>query len=177
MTRKDCSLIVLLALTAGFVGGIGSGGLLGEHSVFAQKEPKAQRLIEAEEFRLVDEEGKIRAVLGVGHPDHPGIDVHFDILGRRSHILLRTLVDDEPGLEIHDDANAVFLSAKDLFMVGSGNRQTGSIHLQNSRKTNLCLSHGGDSIDLHFDKGLPSIEMSKERKIVWRSTVNTEKGG
>ena len=176
MTRKDCTLIVLLALTAGFLGGIGSSRLLGEQSVFAQKKPKAERLIQAQEFRLVDEEGRTRAVLGVGHPDHPGVDVHFDILGRASHILLRTLVDDEPGLEIHHDTNAAFFSAKDLFMVRSGNAETGSIHLQNSRKTNLCLSHAGDSIDLHFDKGLQSIEMRKERKVVWQSTVNTKEG-
>ena len=67
MKRGQLTLIVILALFAGFVGGIASSQFLGNGTVFAREEPQAKEVLVAHEFRLVSDDGRILAILG-GHP-------------------------------------------------------------------------------------------------------------
>ena len=61
MGRKQYSVMtVMLALLASFVGGVVSNLFHIGQPVFAEKTSKPQKFIAAEEFRVVDEEGKIR---------------------------------------------------------------------------------------------------------------------
>jgi hypothetical protein len=67
MKRGQLTLIVVLALFAGFIGGIVSSQLLGDRTVFAREEPPAKEVVVAHEFRLVSDDGRTLAILG-GHP-------------------------------------------------------------------------------------------------------------
>jgi len=64
MNKKQYGLIVMLALVGGFIGGVISGQLFVGKTVFAQNEPSPQKLLVANEFRLIDKEGNTLAVLG-----------------------------------------------------------------------------------------------------------------
>jgi len=63
MSKKQYSLIVVLALFGGLVGGVVSSQLLLGQSVHAEKKAKPLKVIEAEEFRVVDKDGRKRAQL------------------------------------------------------------------------------------------------------------------
>lgn len=73
MSRKQYSLIVLLALVAGFVGGVISSQIFVSRPIFPQKEPKPQKVVVAKKFRLVDERGVVRAALGLTAKGQPGL--------------------------------------------------------------------------------------------------------
>jgi len=64
MNRKHIIFTVLLALLSGLIGGVLSIWFLMPTSVLAQDEPP--KVIEAQEFRVVDDEGRMRAKLGLG---------------------------------------------------------------------------------------------------------------
>ena len=65
MERKQCSLTAVLALVAGLVGGVVSSQFFIGFPVFAEKKANAQKIVEAEEFRLVDAHGKVLGGLRV----------------------------------------------------------------------------------------------------------------
>jgi len=73
MGRKQYSLIVLLALLAGFIGGVISSQIFVGRPLFTQKEAKPQKVVVAEKFRLVDQTGMVRAALGITREDQPGL--------------------------------------------------------------------------------------------------------
>jgi hypothetical protein len=64
MNLNQKFVIVLLATFSGFIGGFISNELFSTKSAFAKKEPKHQKVIIAEEYRLVDKRGILRARLG-----------------------------------------------------------------------------------------------------------------
>jgi hypothetical protein len=66
MKNKQTALIVVLALLAGFVGGLLSNQLINIKSAFAEKEPKPQKVIVAEMFKIVNEKGQVCGSFG-GH--------------------------------------------------------------------------------------------------------------
>ncbi|MFX0198640.1 MAG: hypothetical protein ACFFCW_21165 [Candidatus Hodarchaeota archaeon] len=59
MDKKYLLLMLLLAILAGFVGGAVANRFFTTQPVFAQKKSKPAKVIEAEEFRLVDKSGNI----------------------------------------------------------------------------------------------------------------------
>ena len=67
MKRGQLTVIVVLALFAGFMGGIISSHFLGDKTVFAREELPAKEVLVANEFRLVSDDGRTLAILG-GHP-------------------------------------------------------------------------------------------------------------
>lgn len=69
MNKKQYSLMIVLALVAGLVGGVVSsqflaGQLMSGESAFVEKRARPPKVIEAEEFRLVDNKGVLLAKLG-----------------------------------------------------------------------------------------------------------------
>ena len=50
MKRGQLTLLVILALFAGFIGGIVSSHFLGDRTVFAREEPPAKEVLVAHEF-------------------------------------------------------------------------------------------------------------------------------
>jgi hypothetical protein len=63
MGKKQYSLIVVLAFLGGLVGGVVSSQLLLGQPAHAEKKVKSPQAIEAEEFRVVDKDGRKRAQL------------------------------------------------------------------------------------------------------------------
>ena len=64
MKTKQQLFIILLASFAGFMGGLISNQIIETRPAFAVKEPKYQKVVIAEEFRVVDKDGKIIGSLG-----------------------------------------------------------------------------------------------------------------
>jgi hypothetical protein len=64
MSRTETRRTILLATVAGFVGGAFSGSLLGFEPLQAKNSSVLTRVVTAEEFRVVDQEGRVRASLG-----------------------------------------------------------------------------------------------------------------
>jgi len=64
MKNKPQLFIILLASLAGFMGGLISNQIMETRSAFAVKEPKYQKVVIAEEFRVVDKDGKIIGSFG-----------------------------------------------------------------------------------------------------------------
>lgn len=69
MNRKQYALLIILAVLAGLVGGAVSSWIFMDEPVFAQKTQQHQKVITAEELRLVDEQGTVRARFGLWKPD------------------------------------------------------------------------------------------------------------
>ncbi|MGD8372840.1 MAG: hypothetical protein PVG64_03050 [Syntrophobacterales bacterium] len=67
MRKTNLSLIVILALVAGLVGGILLSQTQMGKTVLARESFRPEEFVSAKEFRLVDENGRTLAVLG-GHP-------------------------------------------------------------------------------------------------------------
>ena len=68
---KQYRLILILALLAGFIGGVVSNQFLSAQTVSAQNEV-TKKIIEANEFRVIDTEGKVVAVLGQEYVEKDG---------------------------------------------------------------------------------------------------------
>jgi len=84
MSRKAYCFLLVAAMVAGFVGGTVADRLLTPEPVFAQQETQVGRVIEAQEFRLLDKDGKAVARLTVqgGNilaevPDFSGWTIRF----------------------------------------------------------------------------------------------------
>ena len=64
MIKKGYGFMLFVAMISGAIGGIVGGRFFMSDPVFAAKAPKPQKVIMAEKFVLVDENGVSRAVLG-----------------------------------------------------------------------------------------------------------------
>ena len=64
MKNKQQLFIILLASFAGFMGGLISNQIIETRPAFAVKEPNHQKVVIAEEFRVVDIDGKIIGSFG-----------------------------------------------------------------------------------------------------------------
>ena len=71
MKRSQYLFIVILTVVSGLVGGAASNWLFMERTLLAQEE-RHDKVIVAEEFQLVDEDGKICAILGKNPEDTEG---------------------------------------------------------------------------------------------------------
>ena len=108
MSKKHYTLMLVLALVAGLVGGVVSSQFLGSQPAFAKKYPFSKKVIEAEEFRLVDKDGKTRAFLGFGHSPinkgQPRFELHgkegfpLAVLGVSSHMTEQERMEGERSL-------------------------------------------------------------------------------
>jgi len=65
MGKKDLLTVVVLAMVAGFAGGVVSSWIFASRLVFAQQtSEQTKKIISAQGFYLVDEDGRIRATFG-----------------------------------------------------------------------------------------------------------------
>src|SRR5262249_3740758 len=65
MSKKQYGIVLVVAMVAGLVGGMVSNWFLMGTPVFAQKAPQREKDLQAERFEVVDQAGKLRAILGV----------------------------------------------------------------------------------------------------------------
>lgn len=148
MTKKQNSLMLVLALVAGLVGGVVSSWFLMGQPVYAEKE--AQKVIEAEEFRLVDRQGKIHAELSMGHKDFPGVAASLQLYGKDAYIGLWIMNDGTPRLELRNmqvkKDNVVMLMPDQLIMTGWSGKDLRFVHLSQSPPAIAFLNEKGDVI-------------------------------
>ena len=83
MATKQYSLMIAIALIAGLVGGVVSSQFIGGQPAFARKTAYFKKVIEAEELRLVDKNGKTRAFLGFGEAPMNEGQPRFELYGNR----------------------------------------------------------------------------------------------
>lgn len=77
MNKRQFILMLALALIGGLIGGALSARVFIDKQAFAQKSPLHQKIIVAQEFRLVDEQEKTRAILGLtSRVGQPGLWLH-----------------------------------------------------------------------------------------------------
>ena len=101
MNKKQCGLLLVLSLLAGLVGGILSSQFFLGTPALAEKKVGPQNVITAEEFRLVDKEGKTLSTWGM-YAGGPGI-VLFNKNGQFRAVFSLTSPDEGPVLTFADN--------------------------------------------------------------------------
>ena len=101
MNKKQCGLLLVLSLLAGLVGGILTSQFFLGTPVLAEKKVGPQNVVMAEEFRLVDKEGKILSTWGM-YAGGPGI-VLFNKNGQFRAVFSLTSPDEGPVLTFADN--------------------------------------------------------------------------
>jgi len=100
MNKSIFSLILLLGLTAGLAGGILASHFFVATPVLADKPLEAQKVVAAEEFRLLDKEGRILSTWGM-YAGGPGI-VLFNKKGQFRAVFSLTSPEEGPVLTFAD---------------------------------------------------------------------------
>ncbi len=113
MTKAQFRVLMLLTVISGLVGGGLADLLFRGLAARAAQTTAAPKVIEAQEFRLVDSTGKQRAVLGLSHTGALGLWL-YDAAGK-GRASLGLLGDGKPFLSLRDAANKrrVYLSLLD----------------------------------------------------------------
>lgn len=101
MNKKQFSLLLMLSLFAGLVGGMLTSQFFLGTPVLAEKKVGAQNVVVAEEFRLVDKEDKILSTWGM-YAGGPGI-VLFGKNGQFRAVFSLTSPDEGPILTFADN--------------------------------------------------------------------------
>ena len=101
MNKKQFSLLLVLSLFAGLVGGMLTSQFFLGTPVLAEKKVGAQNVVVAEEFRLVDKEDKILSTWGM-YAGGPGI-VLFGKNGQFRAVFSLTSPDEGPILTFADN--------------------------------------------------------------------------
>ncbi len=101
MNKKQFSLLLMLSLFAGLVGGMLTSQFFLGTLVLAEKKVGAQNVVIAEEFRLVDKEDKILSTWGM-YAGGPGI-VLFGKNGQFRAVFSLTSPDEDPILTFADN--------------------------------------------------------------------------
>ena len=100
MTKKQYSLILLLPLLAGFVGGTLASLFLIGQPAFADKTVESKKMVVAEEFRLVDKKGEVLSTWGM-YAGGPGM-VLFSKGGEYRAVFSLTSPEEGPILTLAD---------------------------------------------------------------------------
>ena len=101
MNKKQCGLLLVFSLLAGLVGGILSSQFFLGTPALAEKKVGLQNVVTAEEFRLVDKEGKTLSTWGM-YAGGPGI-VLFNKNGQFRAVFSLTSPDEGPVLTFADN--------------------------------------------------------------------------
>lgn len=101
---KKTGVWLIAAMIAGMAGGMVSISLWNDREAFAEKSSKEKRVVTAEDFHLVDREGKMRAALFVSAKGEPGFAL-FDKEGK-DHLLLMLNADGSAVIDLLDSAGA-----------------------------------------------------------------------
>ena len=148
MNRRICSLMLLLALTAGLAGGLLATHFSATAPALAANTPEAQKVISAEEFRLIDKEGRILSTWGM-YAGGPGI-VLFNKNGQFRAVFSLTSPEEGPVLTFADK-NGVHRAT-----VGLGAKRQPYLTLRDvagKERISLSLDDKGDPFLVFYDQG------------------------
>lgn len=104
MTRNEFAAVLAVALVGGFLGGLLSDRILGGDPALAQQRMK---VVNSEEFLLVDKFGRTRAGLGLD----PNGEVGLVLLGKDGNRSLHFTPDEPQALKLKDKAGKVLWAA------------------------------------------------------------------
>jgi hypothetical protein len=161
MSKKQYRLTLAMALIAGLVGGVVTSWFLIGIPVLAQKLLEHPQIIRAESFQVVDKNGKIRAVLGMGSNGEPSLS----LADENEHV--RTVV----GLSALGIAHANGESSISLNLWPDGNP---SLTL-NDQEGKLRAVLGvymvvGKNTELREQRPISSLMLlGKDEKVLWKA--------
>jgi hypothetical protein len=147
MNKKQFSLLLMLSLLAGLVGGILTSQFFLGTPVLAEKRAGPQRVVTAEEFRLVDKEGKILSTWGM-YAGGPGI-VLFSKNGQFRAVFSLTSPEEGPVLAFADN------KGNHRAIVGLGAERQPYVTLRDQagkERISLSLDHEGDPYLALYDQ-------------------------
>ena len=147
MNKKQCGLLLMISLLAGLVGGIFTNQFLVGTPVLAEKKVGPQNVVVAEEFRLVDKEGKILSTWGM-YAGGPGI-VLFNKNGQFRAVFSLTSPEEGPVLTFADN------KGNHRAIVGLGTERQPSVTLRDQagkERISLSLDDDGDPYLAHYDQ-------------------------
>ena len=148
MNGKIYSLIFLLALTAGLAGGLLASQFFATTPVLAAKTSEMQKVIAAEEFRLIDKEGRVLSTWGM-YAGGPGI-VLFNRNGQFRAVFSLTSPEEGPVLTFADK-DGVHRAT-----VGLGAKRQPYLTLRDvagKERISLSLDDKGDPFLVFYDQG------------------------
>ena len=73
MKKKHMAVMVLGLFMAGMIGGMVSSQLLNATSAVAETSPRISKIVAAKSFQLMDEDGNVRALLGLRSMEGVGL--------------------------------------------------------------------------------------------------------
>lgn len=171
MNKKVYWLGLTLGIFSGFLGGVLSNYLFIVEPVFAQKKDQQKMsVVEAQAFRLVDNNKKLHAdlVLDNGEP----VLSLYDKNGKsRSQISLTKGI---PFITLsgNDDKSSAILSSNALFILD----EDGGVGVENITRPNITLLGDGDSeIHIGISNGEPSLVL-QDKKGMGRAAIFTSDG-
>ena len=147
MNKKQFSLLLMLSLFAGLVGGMLTSQFFLGTPVLAEKKVGAQNVVIAEEFRLVDKEDKILSTWGM-YAGGPGI-VLFGKNGQFRAVFSLTSPDEGPILTFADN------KGKHRATVGLGAERQPYVTLRDQagkERISLSLDDDGDPYLALYDQ-------------------------
>jgi hypothetical protein len=165
MNKSIFSLILLLGLTAGLAGGILASHFLVTAPVLAAKTSEPQNIVAAEEFRLLDKEGRILSTWGM-YAGGPGI-VLFNKNGQFRAVFSLTSPEEGPVLTFADK-DGVHRAT-----VGLGAKRQAYITLRDQagkERISLSLDGEGDPYLVLYDQSeneravLGTMELTKIKR-------------
>lgn len=165
MRKRDYYFAFALAMLAGFIGGCMSGRLVSPEPVVAQETARRTRVIDAEAFRLFDQDGRLRAVLEAA----PDGSVGF-VMGSKDGALRVRL-----GVEANDHAVLELMDGKAQTHARLGVGSAGGPSLQLFDRSGRGAAVLGEVIIPMSDIGITEerpagslILTNKDGKVVWR---------
>ena len=147
MNRRQFSLLLVLSLLAGLVGGILTSQFFLATPVLAEKKTGPARVVIAEEFRLVDNEGKILSTWGM-YAGGPGI-VLFNKNGQFRAVFSLTSPEEGPVLTFADNKGNL------RAIVGIGEERQPYVTLRDQagkERISLSLDEDGDPYLALYDQ-------------------------
>jgi len=176
MSKKIYSLIIFLALSGGLAGGILAGHLFTTPPVMASKTWEPQKIVAAEEFRLIDQEGRILSTWGM-YAGGPGI-VLFSKNGQFRAVFSLTSPEEGPVLTFADK-DGVHRAT-----VGLGAKRQPYLALRDQagkERISLSLNDKGDPYLVLYDQGeneravLGTLDLTKIKRtgIIEKGTISS----
>jgi hypothetical protein len=164
MNKKQFGLVLVLSLLSGLVGGILTSQFFLGTPVLAEKKVGPQNVVVAEEFRLVDKEGKILSTWGM-YAGGPGI-VLFNKNGQFRAVFSLTSPDEGPVLTFADN------KGNHRAIVGLGAERQPYVTLRDqtgNERISLSLDDDGDPYLALYDQASSLVLIGKDGQITWKT--------
>ena len=147
MNKKQCGLLLVLSLLAGLMGGMITSQFFVGTPVLAENKVGSQNVVIAEEFRLVDKEGKILSTWGM-YAGGPGI-VLFNKSGQFRAVFSLTSPDEGPVLTFADNKG----NHRAIVGLGAGRQPYVTLRDQTgNERISLSLDDDGDPYLALYDQ-------------------------